>query len=237
MKNHDFTTLKLDDGTEMDAYIAIPEGEGKFPGIIVLQEAFGVNHHIQNIAERLCSAGYVAIAPDLFHRTEKRVDIAYTDFPKVMPHLQVVSQEGLTSDLHACYEWLQNEPATIKDKIGSIGFCLGGRVSFLANAILPLSAAVSFYGGGVDKMAGLAEKLHAPQLFFWGGLDKHILQETIDTVIHALKSAGKPYTNVVISNADHGFNCDERQSYHPEAASEAWSHTLAFLANKLKAVS
>jgi len=234
MHNHEFITLLVEDGTTMEAYIAFPEELESFPAIILLQEAFGVNSHIRNIAERLCKEGYAVIAPELFHRTGHRIEIAYTDFPSVAPHLQVISFEGVSKDLTACYEWLLQQPPVLEDKIGSIGFCMGGRVAFQANTQLPLAAAVSFYGGGIDKMAALAEQLHGAQLFFWGGLDAHIKPESIDAAIVAVKAAGKEYSNVVISYADHGFNCDERKSYHPLAAKEAWAHTLSFLENRLK---
>ncbi len=234
MINHEFNTISVGDGTDVALYVASPEGKGPFPAIIVLQEAFGVTGHIRSIAERLCKEVYVAVTPDLFHRTVHRLEAAYTDFPSVMPHYQAITQDGLSADLKASYDWLQQQSIVQKDKIGSIGFCLGGRVSFLANAVLPLAEAVSYDGGQADQLVGLAPALHADHLFFWGGKDQHIPQETIDKVIGAVKAAGKSYTNVVISDADHGFNCDDRASYHPLAAKEAWAHSLAFFGNRLK---
>jgi carboxymethylenebutenolidase len=233
MTNHDFITLSVE-GEEMDAYIALPVGEGTFPAIILLQEAFGVTQHIRNIAERLCKEGYAVIAPDLFHRTAKRLEVGYTDFASVKPHFLAITNEGLEADLKSCYDWLQQQENVNHQKIGSVGFCLGGRVSFLANSVLPLTAGVSYYGGGLDTLADKAVDLHAPHLFFWGGKDTHILPENIDRIISAVKSAGKDYVSTVISYADHGFNCDERSSYHPLAAKEAWATTLKFFENRLK---
>ena len=234
MNNHNFITLLVQDGSSMHAYIALPEGFSSYTALILLQEAFGVNGHIRNIAERLCKEGFAVIAPDLFHRTAQRIEIEYTDFADAMPHIQATNQEGISNDIKACYDWLSQQPSVNKNKTGSIGFCLGGRASFLANAILPLSAAVSFYGGGLDKLTDLATQLHGAHLFFWGGLDKHITQDKIDSIINAVKEASKDYTNVIISYADHGFHCDDRKSYHPLAAKEAWAHTIAFLNNRLK---
>jgi len=234
MTNHDFITLSVD-GAEMDAYIALPEGEETFPAIIVLQEAFGVNHHIRNVAERFCKEGYAVIAPDLFHRTAKRLEGSYTDFASIAPHLQAITNEGLEADVKACYDWLQQQQNIVHEKTGSIGFCLGGRVSFIANTVLPLAAGVSYYGGGLDALADKAVNMNAPHLFFWGGKDAHIPQEKIGVIINAVKAAGKDYINTVISYADHGFHCDERGSYHPLAAKEAWATTLAFFENRLKA--
>jgi len=234
MKNHEFNTVAVSDGTEIELYAAFPEGTGKFPAIIVIQEAFGVTGHIRNVCERFCKEGYAVVSPDLFHRTVHRLEAAYTDFPAIMKHYQAITTEGLSADLKASYDFLQQQDSVDKEKTGSVGFCLGGRVSFVANTVLPLSAAVSYYGGGLEQLAGEAPKLHAPHLFYWGGLDQHIGPDKIETIINAVKDAGKEYTNVVISYADHGFNCDDRASYHPLAAKEAWAHTLSFFANRLK---
>ena len=111
---------------------------------------------------------------------------------------------------------------------------MGGRASFLANAKLPLAAAVSYYGGGVHQWTDEAPNLHGTHLFFWGGKDEHIAPEHIETTITALKKSDKEYINTVFSYADHGFHCDERESYHPLAAKEAWAMTLAFFCARLK---
>ncbi|MCC9168702.1 dienelactone hydrolase family protein [Pontibacter harenae] len=234
MNNHTFISLQSADGTDMEAYVAMPEAEGSYPGILLLQEAFGVNNHIRDVAERIAREGYVVIAPDLFHRTAKRIELPYDDFAAAMPHYQAIIKEGLSADLQASYDWLQQQPNVVHEKVGSIGFCLGGRVSFLANAVLPLSAAVSYYGGGIPSLLDEATNLHATHLFFWGGQDKHIPQEQITSIISAVRAAGKQYINVEISYADHGFHCDERGSYSPDAAKEAWAMTLAFFQNKLR---
>jgi len=234
MSDPNFVTFPVADGTEMRAYVALPGSTGPVPGIILLQEVFGVNHHIRSVADRLAAAGYAVVAPELFHRTAAPgLEIDYSDFPSAAPHFQAITVEGLTADLRAAHAWLTAQPLVKTDKIGSIGFCLGGRVSFLANAVLPLTAAVSYYGGGTQLLKDRARDLHATHLFFWGGLDQHIPKAHIDEVIEAVETAQKPYINTVISYADHGFHCDERPSYHPEAAREAWALTLAFFDEKL----
>jgi carboxymethylenebutenolidase len=228
-------TLNVSDSTKMNAYVSVPEGKGPFPGVLVLQEAFGVNSHIRNVADRIAKEGYIAIAPELFHRSAKSgEEFGYGDFTPIMPHFQAMSVEGMSADVKASYDWLQQQSNVKHNKVGSIGFCLGGRVSFLANAVVSLSAAISFYGGRTESLVDKAVDLHGPQLFFWGGLDKHILPEHIDAVINAVKKANKPYTNVVISYADHAFHCDERPSYNKQAASEAWAMSMAFLKNNLQ---
>ncbi|MFD2720770.1 dienelactone hydrolase family protein [Hymenobacter monticola] len=237
MSDQNNVIIAVADGTEMHAYAAFPDSTGPVPGILLLQEAFGVNHHIRSVADRLAAAGYAVVAPELFHRTAAPgLEIAYSDFNTVaMPHYSAITNEGLTADLQAAHGWLTTQPLVMADKIGSIGFCLGGKVSFLANAVLPLAAGVSYYGGGTHLLKDRADELHAPHLFFWGGLDAHIKKEHIAEVTDAVEAAGKPFINTVISYADHGFHCDERPSYHPQAAAEAWALTLAFFKEKLGA--
>jgi carboxymethylenebutenolidase len=227
--------LNVADGTQMHAYVARPQASVSAPGILLFQEAFGVNGHIRNVADRLAQAGYVVVAPELFHRSaEPGLEIPYAEFAtQAMPHYQAITPEGLNQDIQAAYDWLQGQPDVQKDKIGSIGFCLGGQVSFRANAVVPVAAAVSYYGGGTHTITDLAKDLHAPHLFYWGGLDQHISKDQITQVVEAVEAAGKPYINTVISYADHGFNCDERPSYNKEAAAEAWALTLAFFQEKL----
>ena len=227
--------LSVADGTQMHAYTAFPEHTDLAPGIILFQEAFGVNPHIRSVADRLAAAGYVVVAPELFHRTAAPgEEFSYADFPSVMPHYQAITTEGLTADAQAAYDWLQGQGQVQKDKIGAVGFCLGGQVAFVANAVLPLQAAVSYYGGGLDTRTNMATQLHAPHLFYWGGLDQHITKEQREQIVEAVDAAGKPYINTVISYADHGFNCDARPSFNKDAAAEAWALTLAFFGDKLK---
>jgi carboxymethylenebutenolidase len=229
-------TLAVADGSSMQAFVARPEEKGSFPGMLVFQEAFGVNAHIRDVTQRIAREGYVAIAPELFHRSAAPgLEVRYDDFPSAMPHMKALTEQGLSDDVRATYEWLRDSTHVVPDRIGSIGFCMGGRVSFLANATIELRAAISFYGGGIaPALLPHAANLHAPMVFFWGGLDKHIPQDQIRSVIDAVKAAGKPYINVEISDADHGFFCDARPSYNPVAAKEAWSLVVSFIEAHVK---
>jgi len=229
-------TLAVADGSSMQAFVARPEEKGSFPGMLVFQEAFGVNAHIRDVAQRIAREGYVAIAPELFHRSAAPgLEVRYDDFPSAMPHMKALTEQGLADDASAAYEWLRDSSYVTPDRVGSIGFCMGGRVSFLANATIELRAAISFYGGGIaPALLPRAANLHAPILFFWGGLDKHIPQDQIRSVIDTVRAAGKPYINVDISDADHGFFCDARPSYNPVAAKEAWSLVTSFLEAHVK---
>jgi carboxymethylenebutenolidase len=228
-------TLEVADGTSMSAYTARPAEEGKFPGMLVFQEAFGVNAHIRDVAERVAREGYIAIAPELFHRTAPGFEGSYTDRATFMPHMQAMKEENQVLDIAAAYDWLKTHPQAISDRIASIGFCMGGRMSFLASSTVRLCAAISFYGGGIaPALLPRAANLSAPMLFFWGGLDAHIPQEQIRSVMAELKRVGKTYVNVEISDADHGFHCDARASYNPTAAALAWTLSLKFLETQVK---
>jgi carboxymethylenebutenolidase len=226
--------LRIEDGTQMNAYVAMPTAPGNYPAVMVFQEAFGVNHYIKDIAHRLVAEGYIAIAPELFHRTaDPGFDMPYTEFPKVMPHLQALTTEGMIADCSASYNWLRLQPEVLANKIACIGFCMGGRVSFLANTAMKLSGAISFYGGGMHMLAERATESGSPLLLFWGGKDHHIKPEHIKTVTDALTAAGKNFVNVVFSEADHGFFCNERSAYHAESSHEAWGMVREFLKTKL----
>ena len=223
--------LAVADGTRTGAYVARPEQGGPHPGLLVLQEAFGVNHHIRDVSERFAAEGYVAIAPQLFHRTAPAgFEGSYTDFPAVMPHFQAVTTETAEADVRSAYKWLRSNAHVKADEISSVGFCMGGRASFIANSSVRLRAAVSFYGGGIAPgLLDRAAKLEAPSLFIWGGLDKHITPEHRRAATEALSGQKKIYVNAEFSRADHGFFCDERASYEPHSARQAWALTLEFL--------
>jgi carboxymethylenebutenolidase len=228
-------TLPVADGTSMDAYVARPAEDGKYPAMLVFQEAFGVNAHIRDIAERFAREGYVSIAPELFHRTAPGFEGRYDDFPSAMKHLQALTEAGQSADIRASYDWLRNQPQVSPEHVASIGFCMGGRSSFLACATVPLRAAISFYGGGIAQgMLHRTGDLQAPILFFWGGLDHHITAEHTRAVEDALTKAGKQHVNVNFSYADHGFFCDARPSFHASAAGLAWTLTLQFLNTYVK---
>jgi carboxymethylenebutenolidase len=223
--------LAVADGTRMAAYVARPVRSGPHPGLLLFQEAFGVNRHIRNVSERFAAEGYVVIAPELYHRTAAPgFEGSYTDFPALMPYYQAVTTETAEADIRSAHEWLGSNAQVKSNEISSVGFCMGGRVSFLANSVVPLRAAVSFYGGGIAPgLLDRASKLQAPSLFIWGGLDKRITREHRKAVTEALSAQQKIYVNVEFSGADHGFFCDERASYEPNSARQAWALTLEFL--------
>lgn len=222
------------DGSPMNVYIARSDSKNA-PGLLLFQEAFGVNDHIKDVCRRFAEQGYVVAAPELFHRTAPPGWTApYGDFEVIKPHFQAITTDALAADAKATYEWLKNDSQIDTMKIGAIGFCMGGRATFIANGTLPLQAAISFYGGGTQNILDLAPSQSAPELFFWGGLDQHLGPEQRQAVTDAMTKAGKSYISVVISDANHAFFCDARPAYNPIAAKHAWALTLSFLETNLK---
>jgi carboxymethylenebutenolidase len=223
--------IDVADGSTMGAYVARAAGSSTMPGIMVFQEAFGVNAHIRDIADRFAELGYVAIAPDLFHRSGPGFEGSYGDFEKVRPHMAALSIEGLNADIDAAAAWLHADASIDSKRLAAIGFCMGGRVAYLSNARANLAAAISFYGGGIaPDLLPLAAHQHAPILMFWGGADSHIPPEQYRAVADALTEANAVHEQVIFSAADHGFFCDQRPSYHPQASRQAWAMLKEFLA-------
>jgi carboxymethylenebutenolidase len=222
-------TLSTPEGP-MHAFVASQDaGDGRSE-IVVFQEAFGVNAHIRDVTERCARLGTVAIAPELFHRTSPGFEAPYGDLQAVRPQIGALTTEGIAADAHAAFEWLCGR--VDPDRIAAIGFCMGGRAAYIANAHLPLRAAVSFYGGGIaPDLLGSAAQQYAPILMFWGGLDTHIPPEQHRAVADALTAAGKTHEQVFFSQAGHGFFCDQRDAFHPGAAAQAWALVQAFLAD------
>jgi len=224
----------------MQGYVARPHNDRARAGLLVFQEAFGVNAHIRDITERFAREGCHAIAPELFHRTAPRFEGDYTNFEAVMPHVRALKDRDMEADVRAAWAWLRENLGVQEIPIACIGFCLGGRVFFLTNSVLPVKAAISFYGGGIAPnpmgpgLLSRAGDLHAPQLLFWGGLDKHIGPEQAQAVAEALRKAGKRFVNVEFGDADHGFFCDARASYNPAAAQQSWALTHVFLNSYLR---
>jgi carboxymethylenebutenolidase len=236
----EYVTLSVDDNTTMRAWTARPSAPGDFPGLLVFQEAFGVNAHIRDVTQRFAREGFVAIAPELFHRTAPGFEGRYDDFPSTMPHLSALTEPTMEADLNAAHSWLITN-GVAENQIAAIGYCMGGRAAFLADLTLPIVCGISYYGGGIAPSAkgpGLAARaadLRGPMLFFWGGLDKSITPEHSAAVATALRAAQKPFVTVEISDANHGFFCDGRPAYSPSAAALAWPLTLAFLHTHLAA--
>jgi len=224
-----FVQVSVSDGTRMRVYVSRPEAGGPHPGVMVFQEAYGVNAHIRDVVDRFASLGYNAVAPELYHRTGEGFEGSYGDFEATRPHFSAINNRDLEADIRATHQWLMHDASTDGTRLFSVGFCIGGRVSFTANSIVPLRAAASFYGGGIaPSNLDRVSRMGSPMLFFWGGLDKRIGPEIIAQITAAFRVEGKPYVNVEFADADHGFFCDARASYNEKAAHQAFALLQAF---------
>lgn len=206
--------------------------------MIVVQEAFGVNEHIEDVCRRIASAGWLAIAPHLFHRTGDP-QLGYDDFSLVAPHFMAVSAETIFEDVDVA---LAHAAAAgfAPGQVGVVGFCMGGTVALATAVERPVGAAVTFYGGGVTKgrfglpsLVELAPRLTVPWLGLYGDLDTGIPVEEVEALRVAAASSSAPTEVVRYAEADHGFNCDRRASYHAESAGDAWHRMLEFFSTHL----
>ncbi len=218
----------------MPAYLARPEDGGTRPAVLVVQEAFGLNDHIKDVARRVAAEGYVALAPDLFHRGGKGRTARYDDLPKALELMGALRDDEIVADLANAIAYLERQGGVKTGRIGITGFCMGGRVSFLAACALPdkITAAVPYYGGGIpiDRTAAL----RAPVLAFFGDDDPFIPMDQVEKLKAEAARLGKQVEVVVYPGAPHGFFCDERDSYRPAAAADAWEKTKAFFKRHLQ---
>ena len=238
------------EGGDMAAYVSFPPPSvgTSLPAVIVVQEAFGVNPHIQRVADGFAAAGYVAVAPAMFHRNERNPNpmLGYTpdDFDAAInTYMPELTGAGIIEDINATVDYLQRTyPRTRGQKIGIVGYCMGGRVVYLAaSACRGLSAGVVYYGGailnpygdGVTPIDGTAS-IGIPLMGNFGDTDGNPTPDDVAKISAALDSAGKAHDFKSYPDAGHGFNCDDRDSYNQAAAADAQSRTLAFFDQHLK---
>ena len=210
--------LKASDGHTLDAYVAEPAGKPR-GAIIVIQEIFGVNSHIRSVADGYAADGYLAVAPALFDRVKKGYESGYTQ-PEIQAGIEMKGKVTLDQALQDVRAALAN--AKSAGKVGIVGFCWGGTVAWAAAARVDgLAAAVSYYGGGVPELA--AEQPKIPVMFHFGETDHSIPLEKAKAV-----AARHPQATTHFYPAGHGFNCDQRGSYHEPSAKQARERSLAF---------
>lgn len=213
-------------------YLALPKG-GKGPAVVIIQEIFGVNSHIRSVADQYAAAGYVALAPDVFWRTQPRVELGYegADRDKGIELLQKTDVHQAAADIAAAAAALRARPE-VDGKVAGIGYCFGGRLAYLAAASGAFDVAVSYYGGGIQNHLDVANHVTQPILFHYAGLDHGISPEQVSQVKAAF--AGRPHADFhLYPDADHGFNCNVRAAYNQRAAALAHGRTLQFLAEHL----
>jgi carboxymethylenebutenolidase len=232
-------------GGSFGAYLARPEGKGPFPAVIVYMEIFGVNAHIREVTDRVAAEGYVAIAPDYFHRTGPGVELAYDEAGMAagMKLLGQLRADEMIDDAQATLDYLRGRDDVVPGKIGAMGFCIGGHMTYLTACTTDVQAAASFYGGGiagpqgpggaeptVDRTAGIRGKI----LCLFGGKDAMIPQTQVDRIRNAISDASVDGEVIVYDEADHGFFCNQRASYNEAAASDAWSRVKRLFGAELK---
>ena len=229
-------TFESDAGA-IRAHRAAPPGGDPAPAVIVLQEAFGVDDHIRSVCRRLAREGYVAVAPELYHREGDGIVLGYDDFSRVRPHLAALDNGGVAADLNATLSALRSDPAVDGGRIGAVGFCAGGFAAFLAACRTDVAASVCFYGGGIARerpgmrlspLLEEAEGIACPVLAFFGEQDASIPAADVGALGERLRALGKSFEIVVYPGAGHGFFNDARASYRAAAAVDAWQRTLEF---------
>ncbi len=220
-----FIDLKAADGFTFPAYVAQPAGKPK-GGIVVLQEIFGVNSHIREVADGYAAQGYLAVAPATFHRVQQNVDLGYaqndmTEGMALKAAVEGLPEPGVMPDIQAAINH-----AAKAGKVGITGFCWGGLLAWRAACMLDgLSAAAPYYGGGTTTPAEIARKPKVPVMTHYGEQDHWIPMDSVE----AFKKA-HPEVEVHVYDANHGFNCDQRGSYDEAATKLARERTLAFFA-------
>ena len=229
----EWVTVRLGMDT-YQAYLAAPE-QGSHPGIIVLQEIFGVNEHIRGVAEKLANEGYACLAPDLFWRQQPMLTSGYSpeDIEAGRKIRGKVDENRLVGDLRGAYQTLRNRPECGGKKIGTVGFCFGGLISYLSAAKLDPACAVAYYGGGIANHLNEFYGVRNPILFHFGGKDTSIPMDQVEKIKETAGMSKADWELHVYPEAGHGFNCDMRASFHAPSAKEAWFRTLAFFQRHL----
>lgn len=218
----------------MSAFVARPAGDGKHPAVLVIMEAFGLNQHIKSVAERLAGEGYVSLAPDMYHRQSDAV-VGYDQLPEAIRLMTSLRDEQIVADLSSAVQYLQAQPFVRADRIAITGFCMGGRISFLAATALPtIKASAPFYGGGIGGLLDRADQIACPMLLFFGDQDPFIPNDEVAKIAKTLAELEKPAEVKVYAGAPHGFFCNDRDSYRADAAEDAWRRLTAFLATHLR---
>jgi carboxymethylenebutenolidase len=220
-------TLRLtaEDGHTLDAYIAEPENPNG-NAVVILQEIFGVNRHIRDVADDYAREGFLAIAPALFDRVQPGMELGYRpeDIQNGLRMATTVGVENATTDVAAAIDHVAKEVG--QKRVGVVGYCWGGTLAWLAATRLEPGAAVGYYGGQIAKYA--AEQPECPVMLHFGKLDQHIPEDEIAKI-----RRNHPGVTIFMYDAGHGFNTEPRESFEPNSARAARDRTLAFLRKHL----
>ncbi len=228
---------------QIAAYRAEPVAVGKYPAVIVIQEIFGVNSHIRDVTERIAKEGYVAIAPAMYQRQAPDFEMGYT--PEAIEAGKKLKEQTNTdeilSDLQAAIAYAESLPNVKPGGVGLIGFCFGGWITYLGASLPAVKATASFYGAGIPHWgAGGAEppitytdKIQGTVYAFFGLEDASIPMADTELIEQALTKNQVQHQIFRYPGADHGFFCDQRASYNPEAAADAWQRVKQLFQSEL----
>ena len=230
------------DGQTMEGYVTQPEASGRYPAVVVVQEVWGVNSHIQSVADRLPSQGYVGLAPAIFHREGPMTLGLHEEMQTGIDRMGRCTDGNLVADIRAAVEYLKAQPFVQPDRIGIVGFCFGGRVSYLAACnISDIKATAVYYPGRVLQAMGSGPspleqtaRMNSTVIGLFGEDDANPTPADVAQIEAELKKHGKTYEFHMYPGCGHGFHCDGRASYRREPALDAWSKTIAWFDKHLK---
>jgi carboxymethylenebutenolidase len=232
---HPVQTRWIDLPQAGSAYLAVPPA-GHGPGLLLLQEIFGVNEHIRAVADSFALDGFTVLVPDVFWRQAPRVELGYVgeERQRGIALASALQPAEVAADLGVAIATLRGLPEVAGGKLGAIGYCMGGRLAFQAAALGGLDAAVAYYGGGIQGQLALAAQINVPMQFHYAEHDDHIPLTAVQAVREAMAAhAQAPAEVLVYPGSTHGFNCWARASYHAGSAALARGRSLAFLAQHL----
>ena len=220
--------VSSDDGKSFKAYLSTPP-TGKGPGIVLIQEIFGVNAHIQAVADQWALDGYLVLAPDIFWRVQSGVNLGYSesDMQRGFAIMQQMNQQQAIADIASSVRFLR-QSAHACYRVASLGFCMGGLLSFLAAADAKVDAAVCYYPGGIGEKLSVVERIHCPLLVHFAEQDCFIPTQEIEATKQALATHAQASV-YGYPGVEHGFNCWQRASYHQPSAALARGRSLSFL--------
>ena len=228
---------------KIDAYLAVPEASGNYAAVIVIQEIFGVNEHIREITRRLARQGYIAIAPAIYQRQAPGFEVGYEDedVKQGREYKAKTKKSELLSDIQATIDYLYSLPEVKQEGVGTIGFCFGGHVVYLAATLDRVAATASFYGaqiatwcpGEEQPTINYTKDITGTLYAFFGTEDPLIPNEQTEEIEAELKKHQIPHQIFRYQSATHGFMCDRRDSYNSDAARDAWAKVLDLFSQKL----
>lgn len=225
-------TIDAADG-QFGAYLSLPRG-GHGPGIVLLQEIFGVNQHIRNVADQYAADGYVVLAPDLFWRQGARIELGYDEasWQRAVALKQATDTARAGDDIARTVAALRAQAGVAGQRVAALGYCFGGLLSWHTAASGLVDAAVCYYGGGIQHSLDRAAQLRIPVQMHFGARDSHISADAVHGIAACFDSKEDVEIHVY-ADAEHGFNCNHRSSYHQRAAAQAHGNTLLFLGEQL----